>query len=73
MIFGALFQKKQNGTTEAYYCTINTFRHCELYSFDAATLWSYFNVENILEAARRDGLHDFVTKAKLLASKVQKT
>ncbi len=45
MIFGALFQKKQNGTTEAYYCTINTFRHCELYSFDAATLWSYFNVE----------------------------
>ncbi len=42
MIFGALFQKKQNGTTEAYYCTIFTFRHCELYSFDAATLWSYF-------------------------------
>ncbi len=48
------------------------FRHCELYSFDAATLWSYFNVENTFEAAGRDGLHDFVTKAKLLASKVQK-
>ncbi len=73
MIFGAFFQKKQNGATEAYYCTINTFRHCELYSFNTATLWSYFNVENTFEAARRGGLHDFATKAKLLASKVQKT